>query len=81
MKQRKAAKLVKEYFDSLHVVLWGDFDISRIDRRAAAEVWFMNQLIAAKIVTPAPNLTEATTEYTAGDILGQVLTIQPTNRK
>lgn len=50
MKKAKASKLIDTYFESLHITLWGDYDLSRTDRRAAAKEWFLKQVIQAGIV-------------------------------
>ena len=50
MRRAKAAKLIDEYFENLHTVLWSDFDLSRTDRREKAKQWFLDQMQAAGII-------------------------------
>ena len=50
MKKAKASKLIDTYFEDLHITLWGDYDLSRPDRREAAKEWFLKQCLQAGII-------------------------------
>ena len=50
VRRSEAEVLVNKYFDNCHYMMFGDFDLSREDRRAKALEWYLDLAVAIGLV-------------------------------